>query len=130
MDISDFFEAYQVGRRHFKDVDFNESDNFSQQDLSNIIFENCFLHSTDFSGSNLSNSQFLNCNIKCIDFRKANLSNALIKNSVECSMFKGVIAANFKFEENWCYGVVVGQASFDEIFINEDEGDFRSKTIQ
>lgn len=122
MNISDFFDAFQLGIRHFKDIDFNESGNFSQEDLSNIIFENCFLHSADFRGSNLSNSQFLNCNIKCNDFRKANLSNALIKNcSVECSMFKGAIVVNFKFEENWCYGAVVGQASFDEIFINEDE---------
>jgi uncharacterized protein YjbI with pentapeptide repeats len=120
MTFIEFHKAYERGQKHFKDLDLEENEAFAQKDLSNIIFENCFFHSSNFSGSDLSDSQFINCNLKCIDFRQANLSNALIKNcSVECSMFKGAITTNFRFEENWCYGAVVWQNSFDEIFINE-----------
>jgi uncharacterized protein YjbI with pentapeptide repeats len=120
MTFSEFFESYKKGQHHFIDLDLEENDEFVQKDLSNIIFEKCFFHSSNFNGSNLSNSQFIGCNLKCTDFRNANLSNALIKNcTVESSFFMDAITDNFKFEENWCYGTVVGQNSFNDYFVNE-----------
>ncbi|RFS21433.1 hypothetical protein DVR12_16175 [Chitinophaga silvatica] len=116
----ELLEAYKKGERYFRDLDFEEEEDFSGIDFSNSVFEKCFLHSTNFSGCNLSNTQFLSCNLKCIDLREANLSNALIKNcSVECSMFKDAITTNFQFEENWCYSATVSQKDFNTFFINE-----------
>lgn len=120
MTFAGFFESYMKGQHHFIDLDFEESEDFAHKDLSNIIFEKCFFHSSNFNGSNLSNSQFIACNLKCTDFRNADLSNALIKNcSVESSFFKDTITENFRFEENWCYGAVVGQDALEEYFANE-----------
>jgi uncharacterized protein YjbI with pentapeptide repeats len=121
MTVKEFFEAYKNGQRHFFDLDFEYEDGFSENDFSNVIFEGCCLY-LDFRNTNLTNAQFISCNIKEIDLRSANLTDALIKNClVESAIFKGAIVKNFKFIDNYFYGLTVGQKEFDEKFINEDE---------
>jgi len=71
----------------------------------------------DFNGANLTNTQFISCNIKTADFRNANLTNAVIRNCcVECTMFKGAKTDHLVFEENYCYGLVLGQDDFEKHF--------------
>lgn len=97
----DFFEAYKKGQRHFRDLDFEYLDGFSNNDFSDIIFEDCFLY-LDFRRSNLTNAKFIGCNIKEIDLRQANLTNALITNClVESVMFNGATVTGFKFIDNY-----------------------------
>jgi len=116
----EFFEAYHNGRRHFLDLDFEDIDGFSNQDFSDIIFEGCFLH-LDFRNSNLTNAKFIECNTKEIDLRHTNLTNALMTNClVECAMFKGAIVKDFKFIDNYYYGLTLGQKEFEERLINTD----------
>lgn len=115
MDYSAFFKAYNNGQRHFVDLDFEDVEGFSNQDFSNIIFENCLLYA-DFSHSNLTNAKFIGCNIKVIDLSYCNLTNAFMTEcSVEGTFFKNAIIEGFTFIENYCYGVTIGQKEFDEI---------------
>jgi len=121
MTVDDFFKAYKDGQRFFRDLDFENANGFSDNNFSDAIFEDCFLY-LDFRNSNLTNAQFIGCNIKEIDLRKANLTNALMKNClVESAMFKDAIVNNFKFIDNYFYGLTVGQSEFDETFINQGE---------
>ena len=120
MKSRDFFEAYKNGQRHFVDLDFEGEEGFSKGEFSHIIFERCFLY-VDFRKSNLTNAQFLSCNIKGIDLRGANLTNAIMtKCSVESAMFKGAIVTNFRFIENYYYGLTLNQEDFDEKLIDSD----------
>lgn len=120
MNSKDFFEAYKRGQRRFLDLDFEYLEGFSNNDFTDIIFENCFLN-LNFQNSNLTNAQFLNCNIKDIDLRRANLTNALVKNcSVECAMFKGANVSNFKFIDNYYYGITLGQKDFDDKLVDSE----------
>lgn len=121
MTVEEFLKAYKNGQRHFRDLDFEYVDGFADKDFSDAIFEDSFLY-LDFRNTNLTNTQFIGCNIKEIDLRKANLTNALMKNClVESAMFKDAIVNNFKFVDNYFYGLTVGQKEFDENFINQGE---------
>jgi hypothetical protein len=116
----DFFEAYKNGQRRFLDLDFKYFDGFSNKDFSDIIFENCFLY-VDFRNSNLTNAKFIGCNIKEIDLRQANLTNALMTHClVESSLFKGATVKDFKFLDNYYYGLTIGQEEFDKKIIHSD----------
>jgi len=117
----EFYKAYEDGERYFTSLDFEYLDGFTNKDFSNIIFENCFLY-LDFRGSDLTNAQFLNCNIKEIDLRNTNLTGALIKNCLtESAMFKDAIVRDFKFIDNYYYGLTIGQKEFDEMLRNQGE---------
>jgi uncharacterized protein YjbI with pentapeptide repeats len=118
MTVAEFFDAFEKGQRHFIGLDFEYEDGFSSKDFSNVTFEKCFLY-VDFRNSNLSNSKFIECNIKEIDLRGADLTNSLMtKCLVESAMFKGARVMNFKFEENYYYGLTLGQDDFDTKLIN------------
>ncbi|NOQ73546.1 MAG: hypothetical protein GQ574_16185 [Crocinitomix sp.] len=119
--IQEFLTAYKNGQRQFENWDFDEDESVAEKDLRGVIFMNCFLF-LDFRGTNLTNSKFIQCNIKTADFREADLTNALIRNcSVESIMFKDAIVENFRFEENYCYGVTTKAGDFDELFKDADE---------
>jgi uncharacterized protein YjbI with pentapeptide repeats len=119
----EFFDAYNNGQRHFKDLDFENLEGFSNRDFSNIIFQNCFLY-VDFSGSNLTNGQFINCNIKEIDLRNTNLTNAVIKNClIESAMFYGATTTGFQFIENYYYGLTLEQQDFDTVLYKTGNDD-------
>jgi hypothetical protein len=115
-----FFEAYKNGERHFLDLDFEYLEGFSNKDYSGIVFENCFLY-LDFRNSNLTNAKFIGCNIKEIDLRHANLTNAFMTNClVESALFKGAIVNDFKFLDNYYYGLTIGQKEFNDKIIHSD----------
>lgn len=119
MTVEEFFKAYKNGQRYFSDLDFEYAEGFANNDFSDVVFEGCFLY-LDFRNTNLTNAQFISCNIKEIDLRKANLTNALMKNClVESAMFKDAIVDNFKFVENYYYGLTLGQKEFDEKLIHQ-----------
>ena len=119
---TDFFQAYDKGQRHFCNLDFEYLEGFAGKDFSDVVFEQCFLY-IDFRNSNLTNAQFVGCNLKEIDLRNANLTNALMKNClVESAMFKGAVVANFRFIDNYYYGLTIGQTDFDEKLA--DQGSF------
>lgn len=121
MTTGEFFEAFKKGQRHFIGLDFEYEEGFSNTDFSNVTFENCLLN-VDFRNSNLSNSKFIECNIKEIDLRGADLTNSFMtKCSVECAMFKGAKVENFNFQENYYYGLTLGQVDFDTKLVHEDE---------
>lgn len=112
---------YRNGTRHFISWDFNDGDSVAGMDLSDAVFEDCFI-GIDFRSCKLVNSKFINCNLKTADFSRADLTNALIKNcSVESVIFKDAKTDNLQFEENYCYGAVVNQSDFAEYFDDADE---------
>jgi uncharacterized protein YjbI with pentapeptide repeats len=118
--LTNFFEAYKSGQRHFIDLEFEYLEGFSNRDFSDIIFENCFLY-VDFRNSNLTNAKFIGCNIKEIDLRQANLTSALMTNClVESAMFKGAVVTGFKFIDNYYYGSTIGREEFEDIIIHSD----------
>ena len=119
--VKELLQAYNCGRREFRNWDFEEDDSARDMDLRGIKFKRCFSF-LDFKNANLENSEFIECNIKTADFRGANLENGLIKNcSVESTMFKGARVENFRFEENYCYGATTSPGDFERVFINTDE---------
>jgi uncharacterized protein YjbI with pentapeptide repeats len=120
--IQHFLDAYKNGQRSFINLELDEEiGGVSGELLHDCIFEHCFLF-LDFRNADLTNSKFLSCNIKTADFRNAILSNTLFKNcSVESIMFKGAKVDYLIFEENYCYGSIVGQKDFEEHFKNSDE---------
>jgi uncharacterized protein YjbI with pentapeptide repeats len=121
MTVTEFFAAVEKGQRHFVGLYFEYEDGFSNKDFSNVTFEGCFLY-LDFRNSNLSNSKFIECNIKEIDLRGADLTNSFMtKCLVESAMFKGANVKNFKFEENYYFGLTLGQDDFDTKLVHEDE---------
>ena len=123
--IEELLNAFFAGQRHFQNWDFDEDGTIKGINLSGIIFEECFLF-LDFRDSNLTNTKFIKCNIKTADFRGSDLTHALIKNcSVESTTFKGAKTDNLIFKENYCYGNVVNQKDFDEIF--KDSNEFEQK---
>lgn len=106
-------EEYRNGKRYFFDLDL-ENENFDDQVLQDIIFDNCFLYSS-FRRANLTNSKFINGNIKTCDFTEANLTNAYFENlSVEGAQFARANIEGIYFDNNWAYGQVVTKAHFDE----------------
>ncbi len=112
-------EEYRNGKRYFHDLDL-ENENFDDQDLQDIIFENCFLYSS-FRRANLRNSKFINGNIKTCDFTEANLTNAYFENlAVEGAQFARANFEGIYFDNNWAYGQIVTKAHFDE-FIKDYE---------
>lgn len=120
MTHSEFFEAYKKGQRHFSNLDFEYLEGFSHRDFTDIIFENCFLY-LDFRYSNLTSAKFIGCNIKEIDLRRANLTNALMKNClVESALFKDAVITNFRFIDNYYYGITIGQDEFNKKIKNSD----------
>jgi hypothetical protein len=75
----------------------------------------------DFRNSNLTNAKFIGCNIKEIDLRHANLTNAFMTNClVESALFKGAIVNDFKFLDNYYYGLTIGQKEFNDKIIHSD----------
>ncbi|RZG71369.1 hypothetical protein EXU29_14020 [Acinetobacter wuhouensis] len=67
-------EKYQNGQRYFTDYDLYY-ENFDDQNLADIVFENCFIASS-FKRANLTNAKFIHSNIKTNDFSFSNLTNA------------------------------------------------------
>lgn len=115
-----FFDAYKNGQRHFTGLVFEYEEGFSDQDFTDIIFENCFLY-LNFRNSNLRNAAFISCNIKEIDLRGANLTDAVMtKCLVESALFKAAIVTNFRFTENYYYGHTLGQTDFDTRLMHSD----------
>lgn len=106
-------EKYRNGQRHFIDLDL-ENESFDDQDLRDVVFENCFLYSS-FRRANLRNSKFINGNIKTCDFREADLTNAHFENlAVESSQFARAKIDGIFFDNNWAYGQKVTRADFDK----------------
>lgn len=120
--VEELLIAYRNGQRLFENWDFNDDDSsVAHETFSNAVFQHCFMF-LNFRNTILSNTQFISCNLKTADFRGADLSNALFKNcSVESTLFNGAITTNLRFEENYCYGVTVGQNDFEEFFKSSDE---------
>jgi len=114
--IEDLQKAYAQGRREFENWDFEEDGSAQGLDLNGIEFRNCFLF-LDFKNANLANAKFISCNLKTADFSGANLENARINNClVESTLFEGAKLNNFQFEENYYFGVTVGQKDFEAFF--------------
>ena len=112
-------EKYINGQRYFSDYDL-ENENFNEQDLTGIIFENCFI-SSSFKNTNLKNAKFINSNIKTADFSYANLTNAHLENLVmDGCIFIGVITIGIYFENNWFQGIKLAQRNF-EIWIKDNK---------
>jgi len=106
-------EQYQNGKRYFVDLEL-ENESFDNQNLQDIVFENCFLYSS-FRNANLRNAKFINGNIKTCDFRDADLTNAHFENlAVESSQFARAKTDGIYFDNNWAYGQKVTRADFDE----------------
>jgi uncharacterized protein YjbI with pentapeptide repeats len=120
MTVQQFLEAYKTGQRYFSDLDF-ENEGLSGCTFPDSVFENCYLY-VDFCNSNLANTKFISCNLKFIDLRGANITNAFMnKCLVGCAMFQGAVLENFKFIENYYYGLTIGQNEF-EILLKEETG--------
>jgi uncharacterized protein YjbI with pentapeptide repeats len=114
--VKDFLLAYSKGRRYFSNLEFDENESVRGANLSEVFFENCFLF-LDFTDVKLKGAKFIGCNIKTADFSNSDLTNAIIKNcSVESITFKGAKTENLTFEENHCYGNIVGQKDFESFF--------------
>ena len=104
---------YKNGKHYFFDLSL-ENEKFDDQDLQDIVFENCFLYSS-FRRSNLRNAKFINGNIKTCDFREADLTNAHFENlAVEGSQFALSKIEGIYFDNNWAYGQKVTRADFEE----------------
>ena len=95
-------EKYKNGQRYFFDLDLDsEFESFDDQNLENIIFEECFLFSS-FRRANLRNAKFINGNIKLCDFREADLTNAHFENlAVEGVLFARSKIDGIYFDNNW-----------------------------
>lgn len=118
MTAADFFEAYSGGKRHFTGLEIEYEADFQNRDFSGCIFEQCFLFA-DFEGSNFTNAQFIQCNTKEIRLVNCDLTNALMKNClVECAEFSGAITDGFRFEENYYFGLTLGQEDFERLINN------------
>lgn len=112
--IQEILQRYKEGQRQFKDLDI-EGD-FSHQNLEGIEFEGCFI-AADFRYCNLENSKFWNGNIKTSDFSYSILTNAVFTGlAVEGTDFKEAETEGLVFEGNYCFGQVVGQVDFEELF--------------
>lgn len=120
--VEELLLAYKKGQRVFDNWDFNDDcSSVEGQALSDARFNNCFMF-LDFRKCDLSRTHFISCNIKTADFRGANMQNVIIKGcAVESTMFKGANTKNLQFEENYCFGTIVGQSDFEEVFKNSDE---------
>lgn len=115
MTAAAFFEAHSEGQKHFKDLDFEYLEGFRNRDFSECIFEGCFLY-LDFDGSNFTGAQFVQCNLKEIKLVNCNLTNAIMKNClVESADFTGAVTTGFRFEENYYYGLTLGQDDFEKL---------------
>lgn len=124
MDKTNFADSilnqYQNGQRYFVDLDL-ENEIFDNQNLQDVVFENCFLYSS-FRGANLRNAKFINGNIKTCDFSDADLTNAHFENlSVEGSQFARAKTDGIYFDNNWAYGQKVTKADFDKWIKNHEE---------
>jgi uncharacterized protein YjbI with pentapeptide repeats len=119
--IPELLSAYTNGQRQFNGWHFEEDESVRGLDLTGVEFRNCFLY-LDFRDANLTNARFISCNMKTADFRGANLTNALIKNCLlESAMFKGAIVDNFRFEENYYWGMTTQPGDFERVFKEADE---------
>ena len=92
-------EKYQNGQRYFSDYDLYY-ENFDDQNLADIIFENCFIASS-FKRTNLKNAKFIHSNIKTSDFSYADLSHAHLEHLVvDGATFTGAKIDQIYFENN------------------------------
>jgi uncharacterized protein YjbI with pentapeptide repeats len=113
---------YRLGQRYFSELEL-EGGIFDDQNLQDIIFENCFLYSS-FRRANLQHAKFINGNIKSCDFREANLTKAHFENvSVEGALFAGAITDGIYFNNNFAFSKVLTQTDFDEWLKNIDENE-------
>ena len=118
MTASEFFELYQNGQRYFYRLDFENEAGFTSKNFSDIVFDQGFLF-LDFQDSNFTHAKCLKCNLKEIDLSKIDLTNAILQNClVESANFDGAIVKNFKFIDNYYFGVVISQDEFELVFIN------------
>ena len=105
-------DKYKNGQRHFSNYDL-ENENFDDQNLEAIIFENCFIASS-FKNTNLKNAKFINSNIKTSDFSYADLTNVYLEIFViDGSIFIGAITTEIYFENNWFQGIKLTQLDFE-----------------
>ncbi len=96
-------EKYINGQRYFSDYDL-DNENFDDQNLTGIIFENCFIASS-FKRANLKNAKFIHSNIKTSDFSGADLTYAHFEHLVvDGANFTGAKIDNIYFENNWLQG--------------------------
>ncbi len=96
-------EKYQNGQRYFSDYDLYY-ENFDDQNLADIIFENCFIASS-FKRTNLKNAKFIHSNIKTSDFSYADLSHAHLEHLVvDGATFTGAKIDQIYFENNDFHG--------------------------
>lgn len=91
-----------------------ENESFDEQNLEDIVFENCSLY-VSFRKANLRNAKFINGGIKTCDFREADLTNARFENvCIESAQFARSKTGNIYFDNNSCFGQLVTGAHFDE----------------
>lgn len=110
-------EKYQNGQRYFSDYDL-DNENFDDQNLAGIVFENCFIASS-FKRTNLKNAKFIHSNIKTSDFSYADLSHAHLEHlAVDSAIFTGAKIDQIYFENNWFQGCELTRIEFEKWFCN------------
>ncbi len=73
----------RIERPQFIHLDLKGRD-FSNMDLSIVIFRGCDLRGADFSGTNLNSAEFLYCDLRGTNFSRAyNMENVDLTGSVD-----------------------------------------------
>jgi len=121
-----FLKLYKNGQRLFKDIEFIDGIDLSNEILNDIEFKDCSLFDAIFNNAQLRNSKFNGCNLKCTDFRNANLTNATFKYfSCESSMFEDAIITNAVFNQGFAYGYEYSHEDFIDM-IKDDNRRFNT----
>lgn len=106
-------EKYINGQRYFSNYDL-ENENFEGQNLSDIIFENCFIAS-NFKRANLKNAKFIHSNLKTSDFSFADLTYAHFEYLlVDGANFNNAKIDDIYFENNWFQGEILTKLDFEK----------------
>jgi uncharacterized protein YjbI with pentapeptide repeats len=114
--VNQFMDNYNQGQRLFIGLEFENGESFNGLDISGTTFKNCWF-CADFSNTNLTDCKFIECNIKTSDFSNANLTRALITRCPsEATEFHGANITDFRFEENYYYGLTLHLKDFKRLF--------------
>ncbi|WP_175404117.1 pentapeptide repeat-containing protein [Mucilaginibacter sp. PPCGB 2223] len=74
----------------------------------------------DCSNTDFTGATFADCNLKEIDLRNANLTNATMTRClVESALFTGADITNFRFIQNYYYGLTLNQDDLAKLVENE-----------
>ncbi|MDP4181332.1 MAG: pentapeptide repeat-containing protein [Bacillota bacterium] len=108
MKAEDLRELIKKGQKSFKDINLGGC--FINDDLRNLIFENCLIDA-DFSGANLSRTIFKNCNLKSCIFCYSNL---------DLSKFEGNFLDDTEFNfAQFRYITFINNSAYGSIFSKE-----------